>query len=173
MDVFGASERAMGMDDAAWARHANPWSVRTRVPLLPLLALAVFSRVWIGWWALVPLGLVVAWAFLNPRVFPAPARTDRWESRGVLGERVFLNRARVPMPREHRVAGRLLTALSLAGALILAYGLVALAPWPTVCGTALAMLGKLWFVDRMAWLYDVMAPRHPEYAAWMRRGDEP
>jgi len=26
--------------------------------------------------------------------------------------------------------------------------------------------GKLWFVDRMAWLYRDMKPANPDYAAW-------
>lgn len=29
--------RAMTMDDATWERHANPWSVWTRMATLPLL----------------------------------------------------------------------------------------------------------------------------------------
>ena len=51
--------RAHGMDDDSWARHANPWSVWTRVPILPLLALAIWSRSWIGWWAVLPVLLLV------------------------------------------------------------------------------------------------------------------
>lgn len=35
-------------------------------------------------------------------------------------------------------------------------------------GAALVYLGKMWFVDRMAWLYEDMKNAHPEYAAWMR-----
>ncbi|MEM1299530.1 MAG: DUF6653 family protein [Pseudomonadota bacterium] len=27
---------------------------------------------------------------------------------------------------------------------------------------------KMWFLDRMVWLYDDMAKTHPEYAAWLR-----
>ena len=50
MDYGGWLERLMKMDDAAWKRHANPWSAWTRTLILPLLALTVWSRVWIGWW---------------------------------------------------------------------------------------------------------------------------
>ncbi len=48
MDYGRVLERAMAMDDTTWARHANPWSVWTRVPILPALALAIYSRAWIG-----------------------------------------------------------------------------------------------------------------------------
>ena len=45
----GLLERSMRMDEGTWARHSNPWSVWTRVPILPLLALSIFARAWIGW----------------------------------------------------------------------------------------------------------------------------
>jgi hypothetical protein len=64
---------------------------------LPLLVLAVWSRVWIGWWAMLAVSLVLVWIWLNPRVFPEPRTLDAWMSRGVLGERVFLeHRATCP-----------------------------------------------------------------------------
>ncbi|WP_377193710.1 DUF6653 family protein [Ruegeria meonggei] len=38
------------MKDEVWLRHANPWSVWARVLTpLPLLALAIWSRAWIGY----------------------------------------------------------------------------------------------------------------------------
>lgn len=147
-------ERAMAMDDATWARHANPWSVWTRVPILPALALAVFSRAWIGAWAILPVALLVAWTFLNPRAFPPPRRLDSWAARGVMGERVWLARGSAPIPAHHVRAATALNVASLAGLVILAYGLVVLDPWACVAGTVLAAGAKLWFVDRMAWLYD-------------------
>jgi hypothetical protein len=35
--------RAFGLDAAGWARHANPWSVYTRIPVPVLLAAAVWT----------------------------------------------------------------------------------------------------------------------------------
>jgi hypothetical protein len=55
-DVFKSLERLMSMDDRVWRRHANPWSGWTRVTALPLLVLAIWSRVWIGWWAVLAVG---------------------------------------------------------------------------------------------------------------------
>ena len=66
----------------AWRRHANPWSVYTRIPIPVLLVAAIWSRAWIGWWSLVPVGLVLIWTLVNPRVFPAPRSLDSWASRG-------------------------------------------------------------------------------------------
>ncbi|MBJ3777595.1 hypothetical protein JCR33_17955 [Acuticoccus sp. 2012] len=144
----------MAMDEATWRRHASPWSVWTRVPILPALALAIFSRAWIGWWALLPVALLVVWTFLNPRVFAPPRGPPGWATRAVWGERLWLARHERPVPRHHAEAARRLTLASGLGLPILAYGLIALDGWATVAGTILAAGAKLWFVDRMVWLYD-------------------
>lgn len=159
MDVYRAAERLMAMDDAAWARHANPWSVWTRFAALPLLTLAVWSRVWLGWGALVPTALALLWIWLNPRVFGPPASTDGWASKGVLGERLFLARRERPIPRRHVRAANLLTLVSAAGAAALVYGFVVLHVWATVFGLVVAVGAKTWFVDRMVWLYEEVEGR--------------
>lgn len=155
--LMRGTEQMMGMTDAVWARHANPLSVYTRIPILALLALSIFARVWIGWWCLVPVTALAVWTFVNPRAFPPPARLDRWASRAVLGERLYLDRARNPIPRAHAIAGQILAGASGLGLLVMAYGLLVLDGWATVAGVILASGAKLWFVDRMAFLYDEMA----------------
>lgn len=168
------SERVAGavaMDEAAWERHANPWSAWTRVPILPALVLALWSRVWIGAWCLLPVAALLAWAWINPRAFPRPSRTTSWASRAVMGERVWLARDRVPIPGHHALWARLLSLAAGLGAAPLLWGLWALEAWPVLLGLTLTMGAKLWFLDRMVWLYEDMAARHPDYAAWMRRED--
>lgn len=166
--IYGAVARAFRMDEATWARHANPWSVWTRVAIAPLLVLAIWSRVWLGWWALLPVTLVAVWAWLNPRAFAAPRSTETWASHGVLGERVWLARHSVPIPVRHRRVPHVLTAASGLGVLVLAWGLVDLDVAVTGLGLAVAMGAKLWFVDRMAWLYADMRDATPEFRAWRR-----
>ncbi len=144
------------MDEAAWARHANPWSGWTRLTALPALALAAWSRDWIGWWALLPFALALAWTWLNPRLFPPPRRLDSWMSRGVLGERLWLARDQVPVPSWHRLVPNLLCLAGLAGFACLAWGVAALHVWPALLGLAVAYLAKLWFIDRMVWLHHDM-----------------
>jgi len=152
MSVFRGAERLMGMDDAVWRRHANPWSVWTRFTVLPLIVLAIWSRVWLGWFCLVPLVLALFWAWWNPRAFAPAGDLDNWASRAVLGERVFLhNRGGVA---DHHVAwARVLAAMSFPGLLLLVWGLWALDPLAAICGTILTVLPKVWFCDRMVWLY--------------------
>ena len=167
-DLFAASERLMKMDDAAWARHANPWSVFSRMSVLPLITLAIWSRVWLGWGALLPVLLVLTWTWWNPRAFTPPASTDNWASRGTFGERVFLNRAQVPVPRHHEMWAKGLTWVSGIGVIPWVHGLWALNPGTALAGLILMIGGKLWFVDRMAWLYQDMQDKHPGYARWLR-----
>ncbi|MFY0308293.1 DUF6653 family protein [Leisingera sp. D0M16] len=167
-DLFAASERLMRMDEAAWDRHANPWSVYSRMAVLPLMTLAIWSRVWLGWGALIPVALVLIWTWWNPRAFGRPAGTCGWASRGTFGERVFLNRAQVPIPVHHEAWAKGLAWGSGLGALPWAYGLVALDPGITLVGLTVLIGGKLWFLDRMVWLYQDMKDTHPEYSAWLR-----
>ena len=169
MDIFRISERLMSMDDEAWARHANPWSVWTRFTCLPLIVLAIWSRTWLGWWSLIPIGLALFWTWANPRAFGRPATTDNWASRGTFGERVFINRKEVPIPQHHERMAHLLAWLSLPGMALLAHGLIVLDPMATICGMVLGVLPKVWFCDRMVWLYQDMKDADPRYAAWMKK----
>ena len=162
LDAFSGAQTLMAMDERTWARHANPWSVWTRVPILPLAAALIYARGSLGLLVIPPLLLLGAWVWLSPRVFPAPERRDTWAARGVIGERLFLDRrgrARrgAALPRGHLRAGRLLAAASVVGLLPLAYGLIVLDPWATLFGLTLSLGAKLWFIDRMAWLADEAA----------------
>ena len=103
MDIFRGAEKLMTMDDAAWRRHANPWSGYTRmITALPLLVLAIWSRVWLGWGALALVALALLWIWANPRVFSEPAEFKGWMTQGVLGERIFLEH-RDELPAHHLI----------------------------------------------------------------------
>lgn len=168
MDLFKGAESLMRMDDRVWARHASGWSVATRFTCLPLIALAIWSRGWIGWWALPALALALIWTWANPRVFPAPAHTDTWAAKGTFGERVLLNRKAVPVPAHHVRWALILAVASALGLVPLIYGLAAYNPWAVLLGLVAVMLPKLWFVDRMVWLYEDMKDADPVYRSWLR-----
>ena len=156
MDIFRGAERLMAMNDETWERHANPLSVYLRFSCLPLIVAAIWSRVWLGWWALAPLTLAIGWTFLNPRLFSAPRDKTTWAAKCVMGERLFLARRTFDVPKRHVTMASWLTGVSLVGALVLAYGLVMLDAWATAAGLAVTMGGKLWFCDRMVWLCEDM-----------------
>ena len=154
------------MSDETWQRHTNPWSVYTRITVLPLLILAMWSRAWWGWWSLVAIALVIAWTWFNPRIFPKPRSTDNWASKGVLGERVWLNRRNIPVPEHHRIMPNILSGVSVIGLPFLIWGLWQLKIWPLLVGLILMLGAKLWFVDRMVWIYEDMKDKDPEYKSW-------
>jgi len=154
MDIFKRAEGLMRMDDATWRRHCNPWSGWSRMlTALPLLCLAIWSRVWLGWGAIAPIAVACGWIWWNPRAFPEPARFDAWMSKGVLGERIFLE-YRASLPAHHLTAARLLAWGSVPGAVMMIWGLWALWWEGVVFGVVLTALPKIWFLDRMVWIYD-------------------
>lgn len=145
-------EHALSMSDEVWKRHANPWSGWTRMTIPVLFAAAIWSRGWISWFVVVPIGLLVAWTWWNPRAFPAPKKHDNWMTRGVLGERVWLNRRQRPIPPHHQAMGLLLACMSAFGIPPLVWGLWVYDIWAVIAGLILIIVGKLWFLDRMVWL---------------------
>jgi hypothetical protein len=163
MDIGKSSEQLMGMNDAVWQRHVNPISGWSRLPVLPLLALGIWSRVWLGWWALLPIVAILTWIWLNPRIFSPPKSTNNWMSKGVLGERIWLNRSDVSIPAHHATMAMILSLLAGVGLIPFVLGVVQLNVWATVAGTATMMLAKLWFLDRMVWLFDDMKNMNDEY----------
>ncbi|WP_116134083.1 DUF6653 family protein [Tropicimonas sp. IMCC34043] len=154
MNGWRLSERLMAMDDATWQRHSNPLSGWSRLTILPLLSAAVWSRVWIEWWSLAAIALVLIWTWLNPRLFKPPASKTAWMTKGVLGERILLAHRDQPIREEHRRIASLLSLASATGCLLIAVALWALLPGLLLAGWILAMGAKLWFLDRMVWLYE-------------------
>lgn len=160
--------RAFGLSgDEGWLRHSNPASVWTRFAVLPMLALSIWSRDWLGWWSLIPIGLSLVWLGINPLFFAKPASTRHWASRGVLGERIWTESDRSTFPAQFRSpVPNVGVAFQLVGLLPLVHGLVVLDAIAVVTGTVIVQLAKLWFIDRMVLLYDAMLKQTDEYAAW-------
>ena len=46
--------------------------------------------------------------------------------------------------------------------------LIILDPWMTIAGLAITMGAKLWFLDRMVWLFEDMIDQHEPYRRWLR-----
>lgn len=162
MDLYRYAEKAMKMDDATWERHANPWSVWTRLlTTMPLASAALWSRTLLGWYSLIPIAIAVFWAWLNPRAFPAPRTTDNWASKGVFGEKIFLERRNSDVPSHHIAAARMLAMLGIACLLVWLFGVYALHGWATITGAAGVVVSKAWFVDRMVWVYEDMHVANP------------
>ncbi len=154
------------LSDENWMKHSNPWSVWTRYSVLPIIVLAVWSRVWLGWWALLPIALSLLWMYFNPVFFKKPRSTNNWTSKAVLGERVYLNRDNVPIPVRHKRVPNIASGISGLGFLVAMYGLVQLSIWPAVLGTIITIVAKTWFLDRMVWIFEDMK-ENEEYGKWL------
>lgn len=149
-----------------WMKHANPWSVGTRYSVLPVLVFALWSRIWIGWWCVIPAAIALAWMVANPIVFRKPRSTKNWASKSVLGERVWQNRDKIAVPVHHKRLVQITNVISSVGMLLAVWAIVVLSVWPAVLGVALAYLGKSWYLDRMVWVYEDMRSV-PEYGKWL------
>jgi len=141
-------------DDDSWLRHANPWSIWTRFATLPFIILAFWSRVWIGWYCVIPVAILIFWVWINPTLFGKPTRYDSWGSKAVLGERMLMKRKETPISNSHRKAVVILNTLQMIGVVILIYGVWQLNVSVTLHGTTFVYLSKMWFLDRMVWLYE-------------------
>lgn len=153
MSIESTAAKVFRMSDAVWERHTNPWSVWTRFPCLPLLSLAIWSRVWFGWLSLLPIALVCVWIWLNPRVFRKPATTDHWASKAVLGEQLLLQRPKSDIPAHHLRATKVINLITFAGFVLAVYGLSVFDVELVIFGVLITTVGKMWFLDRMVWLH--------------------
>lgn len=154
MNIEKTLARLFGLEGDRWLRHANPWSVYSRFPVLPLIVVSVWSRVWIGTYFLVPLGATLLWTFFNPRLFDEPDSLDSWAARGVLGERIWKDRAVYDISRQWSLQTHALNASQVVGLVPFLFGLYTLDVWMTMTGLTVAFLSKLWFFDRMVWLFE-------------------
>ena len=160
--------KAFGLEGDSWMRHANAMSVWTRFAILPVLAVAIWSYDWIGWWSLVPVTLILGLHDDQPAAVP---RAGLHPQLGVEGRlrRTDLGRpqegrdpAAVPVPGaepDHRLPGS-------SGSSRSAYGLVRLDVFAVVAGVMITQLAKFWYLDRMVLLFDEMKGRNAEYASW-------
>ena len=156
-----------GLKGENWMRHANPASVWTRFAVLPLLAGSIWSRRWLGRRSLIAIGGSTVWLFVNPLFFKPPQSTRNWASKGVFGERIWVERERSELPQQFQsVVPNVASAYQAVGMIPLIYGLIALKAFPTIGGMLIVQGGKLWYLDRMVLLFDEMKARDPEVASW-------
>lgn len=168
--LFAEGERFFGYSRDTWDRHTSPWSVWTRVASGPLLFVIIWARVWVGWWWVALAAGWMAWIVANPFLFPKPKSTDNWAARATFGERLWLKRKPLGLrdtDADVLVWGVALLAISSVGF----FGAIAAAwlyelPW-LLLGIALMYGGKLWYLDRMVWLYERHARHDARLAAWV------
>lgn len=112
------------------------------------------------------LRVAVLWTLLNPRVFSKPKSTNNWASKSVLGERVWSSRDKVSIPNQHKVLPNVLSVIVGIGSIFVIWGTYKFAIWYVLFGAVLVYCGKLWFLDRMVWLFEDMKD-NPQYKEWL------
>jgi hypothetical protein len=163
----GRVARLFGLEGDAWMRHANPVSVWTRYSVLALIALAIWSRTWIGWWSLLAVALAIGWMMVNPRLFKEPRSTRNWASKSVLGERIWTERRAAGLPPQFTATvPNLANAFAGLGIALLAYGLIVFEALAVLAGILVATGGKSWYLDRMVLLFEDVKNFDPEVASW-------
>jgi hypothetical protein len=134
--------------------------------VLPLPVASTWSRVWLGWWCIVPLLLSVIWLFINPLFFAPPRSTSTgrpspFSESGSGSIAHVLPPGRFPVPCASACA-----VVPGLGLVPLVYGFIAFDAVATLTGVSTVEGGKLWYLDRMARLFDEVELRRPEVARW-------
>jgi len=131
-----------------WARHTNPWSGYTRLPMGPVLLLGLYRRDWRM------VGLTLLYVVINPILFSEPESKDAWISRSVL-EQLWLEEG-------HGVfEANLPGVLNGLNAVAYCYGLFGAYkrnPQTTALGGGVALTCKLVYLAILVRYYDEHAP---------------
>jgi len=142
------------MKQKTWERHANPLSGFTRIISYPL----VFLPLWFlsdfladpypYWYVAVGGIIVIVWFAINPRLFKKPKDYSHYLSRGVLGEKLWTE------DRKKDSISLILTLTMAPFFFVSIYSCYMQLFWETMFFAAVPFLIKLWFIDRMVFLYD-------------------
>jgi hypothetical protein len=154
MNIESSLAQLFGLEGDRWLRHANPKSVYSRFPVLFMIAFSVWSRVWLGRYFLLPLAVSLLWTVLNPRLFDEPESFHSWAAKGVLGERIWKDRDSHNISTGWARQTHALNVVQLLAMGPLLLGLYTLQFWMMTTGLTVAFVTKLWFFDRMVWLFE-------------------
>lgn len=134
-----------------WRRHSHPLSGWSRSLTQPLLCLPLWNRSWSQ-------GLAIAvWLAVNPIIFPPPRHNRAWMTRAILGERVWVNGLKRQIRAGSIPVDDAALWFSVIQTVLLDISLYA--AWRKRAAVmALSNVGavafNLWYLDRMARLYD-------------------
>lgn len=150
-------EKLMSMNEQTWERHASPWSVWTRVITgLPLTFSAVWSIKPLGYYSVAIIAMTALWLWLNPRLFSPPKNLNSWASKVTLGERIWLKTSKDLLPCHHSNWVLFLSIMAGIGFLVGITGAYYNLLLPTLIGGVISWFSKMWFCDRMVWLFEDM-----------------
>lgn len=152
MGTTQITANTFGLTDENWRKHANPWSVWSRMGAFAIMIAAVYLREVLSWWTLAVVLAGIAFMFVNTRIFRPIDVPRRWDEKGIYGERLWTEKA--PAAEPHRRAISAIIAIAAVGFPMIVWGLVTIQIWPTVFGWTLMLLSQLWQIDRFVAIYD-------------------
>jgi len=139
-----------------WQRHANPWSGWTRSLTQPLMCVPLWTRSWKQGAAL------AVWLAVNPILFPPPKHDHAWMTRAIHGEHMWVTdlkrqvRAGTVPVRDWALWLDVGQALLLNASFYYAWRHRLL---PMAVLNVGALVCNLWYLDKMAALYDERSGR--------------
>ncbi|MEF8780767.1 MAG: DUF6653 family protein [Haloferacaceae archaeon] len=141
--VVGFPER---YEDRFWARHSNPKSGWTRVPVGAVIVYAIYRRNWRL------LGAALAWTAINPFLFPPPETEEAWMTRAVLAERWWVRE------EANRTVGlgypNVCNTVAAFGFLFALYAAWRRSPEGATIGVVASVGLKLWWIRVLVERYD-------------------
>ena len=152
MHITQIAATTFGLNDKNWHKHANPWSVWSRMAAFVVMLGAIYLREVLSWWTLAVVVVGIAFMFANTRMFRPIETPLRWDEKGIYGERLWTEKTLVAAP--HRRVITAIVGIAALGLPITAWGLVTIEIWPTAFGWTLVMISQLWQIDRFVAIYD-------------------
>ncbi len=129
------------INERIWQRHSHPWSGWLEVAIYPLVYVPVWNRNWRQAAAVAVLFAVDITAFSPPK------HKRAWITRAMLGEQTWMEQP----PHDSSLVIVALQTASAVTAFVMAYQRRL---WPLIGFASMALLFKLWFLQRMVASYD-------------------
>jgi len=125
-----------------WRRHTNPLSGWSRIIAFFVFPLPIWYHNWFG------LGALLLFFAINPILFSIPKNTNSWMSKSILGEELWTKKGLFQKDFP--------TVLNLFNGLfffVMIYAAYFKLLEVTFFSTLLSSVFKLWYLDRMVYLY--------------------
>lgn len=132
-------------EEQFWARHSNPKSGWSRVPIGAVIVYALYRRDWRF------LAAAMCWLVLNPILFSPPDSEDAWMTRAVRAERWWLETGNNPVGLTYPNICNTAGAVGFLGALVAAWRRQ---PVAATIGTVGSVGLKLWWLRVLVSWYD-------------------
>ena len=132
-----------------------------------LLTACLWSKLWLGAVAatLLCFAALLLLVFL-PRVFDGAGKRITWARNVGFGEKIWLNRLFVPVPKDLNYRLTVLYLVFWTGGLVALWGGIATMPILSITGLLVAYSAQAICFKKLHYLYTVMKDKHPLYRFW-------